>query len=103
MEGVASKSDPYVRVRSGAQVLARTEVIDNNLDPEWGETQYVPVRSHKEEFILEVMDWNAKTKDKSLGYTILRVKDLVKQRVEDRQDGVEPQKWYESTGQTIDQ
>ncbi|KAG1222608.1 hypothetical protein G6F68_020594 [Rhizopus microsporus] len=40
----SGKSDPYVRVLSGHQVRARTEVIDNNLNPEWGESVYVPTR-----------------------------------------------------------
>lgn len=99
VEGVTSKSDPYVRVLSGGKVRARTEVIDNNLDPEWGETLYVPVHSTKEDLVFEVMDWNAKIKDRSLGFTVLHMKDIVRQKVDEDED----QKWYESTGRKVDQ
>ncbi|KAI9313877.1 C2 domain-containing protein [Dichotomocladium elegans] len=97
VEGVASKSDPYVRVMSGSQVRTRTSVIDNNLDPEWGETQYVPVHSDMEDLKLEVMDWEAKIKDRSLGFTVLHMKELVKHVITETDD------WYESTGNIIDQ
>ncbi|KAG2225823.1 hypothetical protein INT45_007067, partial [Circinella minor] len=100
VDGVGGKSDPYVRVLSGSQIRTRTEVIDNNLDPEWGETQYVPVHSNKEDLKLEVMDWNAKTKDKSLGFTTLRMADLVKQYTGSQEKN--PDKWYEYVGKPID-
>lgn len=106
VEGLTSKSDPYVRVLSGSQVRARTEVVDNNLDPEWGETLYVPVHSHKEDLVLEVMDWEAKSKDRTLGFTVLHMKDLVRQRVKQVEDDEEEKdeiKWYESTGRKIDE
>jgi hypothetical protein len=32
------KSDPYVRVLSSGIILARTKIIDNNLDPVWDES-----------------------------------------------------------------
>ncbi|KAI9029637.1 C2 domain-containing protein [Phycomyces nitens] len=88
-----SKSDPYVRVLSGTQIRARTEVVDNNLNPEWGEYHYVPVHSIREDLVLEVMDWNAKSKDKTLGYTILHMKDLVRQRTNEHRDYID--KWFE--------
>ncbi|KAI9266500.1 C2 domain-containing protein [Phascolomyces articulosus] len=102
VENVASgKSDPYVRVLSGYQIRERTNVIDNNLSPEWGETLYVPVHSPKEDLVLEVMDWNAKTRDKSLGLVELSLKDLVQLRVGDQSEN--PDKWYEGTNAIIDQ
>ncbi|KAI8374245.1 uncharacterized protein BYT42DRAFT_575688 [Radiomyces spectabilis] len=102
VENVASgKSDPYVRVLSGFQIRARTKVIDNNLSPEWGEVHYVPVHSTKENLVLEVMDWNARTRDKSLGSTEVRLVDLVRQCVGEQ--SVDPDRWYESTGLKIDE
>ncbi|KAI9266580.1 C2 domain-containing protein [Phascolomyces articulosus] len=101
VDGVAGKSDPYVRVLSGSQIRTRTEVIDNNLDPEWGETQYIPVHSNKEDLKLEVMDWNAKTKDKSLGFTTLKMRDLVKQCTGNQENN--PDKWYDYVGKPVDQ
>ncbi|KAG0171493.1 hypothetical protein DFQ28_001023 [Apophysomyces sp. BC1034] len=95
-----TKSDPYVRVMSGLQIRARTEVVDNNLNPEWGEFHYVPVHSIREDLVLEVMDWNAKTKDRSLGSTVLRMKELIRQRVGDQEE--DPDKWFAPTGVKID-
>ncbi|KAI8064721.1 C2 domain-containing protein [Gongronella butleri] len=88
------KSDPYVRVLSGHQVRGRTTVIDNDLNPEWGETLYIPVHSTKENLVLEVMDWNARSPDKSLGITTVTMADLVRQRVGDQ--SVDPDRWYEA-------
>ena len=102
VENVASgKSDPYVRVLSGHQIRERTSIIDNNLSPEWGETLYVPVHSPKEDLVLEVMDWNAKSRDKSLGLVELALKNLVQLRVGDQSE--DPDKWYEATDAIIDQ
>ncbi|KAI8138974.1 hypothetical protein BJV82DRAFT_628590 [Fennellomyces sp. T-0311] len=102
VENVASgKSDPYVRVLSGYQIRERTSVIDNNLSPEWGETLYVPVHSPKEDLVLEVMDWNAKTRDKPLGLVELSLKHLLQLRVGDQSEN--PDKWYEATDAIIDQ
>lgn len=94
------KSDPYVRVLSGYQVRGRTEVIDNNLNPEWGETLYIPVHSLKENFVLEAMDWNARSRDKSLGMTEFKVADIIQQKIGDQ--SVNPDVWYESNGTRVD-
>ncbi|KAG1620339.1 hypothetical protein G6F45_011544 [Rhizopus arrhizus] len=101
VENVTSgKSDPYVRVLSGHQVRARTEVIDNNLNPEWGETVYVPVHSLKENFVLEAMDWNARSKDKTLGITHFKVSDIIERHVGDQSE--DPDIWYKSNGTKVD-
>jgi Ca2+-dependent lipid-binding protein len=94
------KSDPYVRVLSGYQIRGRTEVIDNNLNPEWGEVLYIPVHSLKENFVLEAMDWNARTRDKTLGMTEFKVSDIIQQKIGDQ--GVNPDVWYESNGTRVD-
>ncbi|KAL0077106.1 C2 domain-containing protein [Phycomyces blakesleeanus] len=95
------KSDPYVRVLSGNQIRASTEVIDNNLYPEWGEIHYIPIHSPKEDLLLEVMDWNQRTKDKSLGVTEIHMSNLVRQCIGDQAEN--PDRWCESTGKKIDQ
>lgn len=96
----SGKSDPYVRVLSGHQVRARTEVIDNNLNPEWGESVYVPVHSLKENFVLEAMDWNARSKDKTLGITHFKVSDIIERHVGDQSE--DPDIWYKSNGTKVD-
>ncbi|KAI9011886.1 C2 domain-containing protein [Phycomyces nitens] len=95
------KSDPYVRVLSGNQIRATTEVVDNNLYPEWGEIHYIPIHSPKEDLLLEVMDWNQRTKDKSLGVTEVHMSTLVRQCIGDQAEN--PDRWCESTGKKIDQ
>lgn len=90
------KSDPYVRVMSGVQNRGQTERVDDNLDPVWNQVLYVPVHSKREDLILEVMDYNDNTKDKSLGITDLLLKDIMKESK--NEDG---QVIYEST-ETVD-
>ncbi|OZJ04246.1 hypothetical protein BZG36_02480 [Bifiguratus adelaidae] len=73
------KSDPYMRVLSGIQIRARTEVIDNDLNPVWEEAVFVPIHSVREALVLECMDWNAHEKHKTLGMVELDMKTLVKE------------------------
>ncbi|KAI9275987.1 C2 domain-containing protein [Sporodiniella umbellata] len=80
------KSDPYVRVMSGVQNRGQTEHIDDDLCPVWKQAIYVPVHSKVEDLVLEVMDYNDNTKDKSLGITDLHLKDLISEtKTEDGQ------------------
>ncbi|KAL5495683.1 TCB2 [Sanghuangporus weigelae] len=73
---LGGKSDPYVRVLVNNVVEGRTEVVNNNLSPEWDQIIYVPVHSLKETMLLEVMDYQHLTKDRSLGTVELKVRDL---------------------------
>ncbi|KAG2201023.1 hypothetical protein INT47_006567 [Mucor saturninus] len=87
----SNKQDPYVRIKSSRQqIRAKTEVLDNTDCPEWGEYHYVPVHSMHEDLVLEVMDWSSGSKDKSLGSTMLHLKDVVLQK----KDG--DTVWYEA-------
>ncbi|KAH7918365.1 tricalbin, partial [Leucogyrophana mollusca] len=76
---LGGKSDPYVRVQVGGQTQGRTEVINNNLNPEWDEIIYIPVHSLRESMFMEVMDYQNLTKDRSLGSVELRVGDLARE------------------------
>ena len=73
------KSDPYVRVMVSNFQKARTVHINNDLNPAWDEVLYVPVHHTKEQYVLEVMDHQSHTKDRSLGYTQLNANDFVHQ------------------------
>jgi len=73
------KSDPYVRVTISNFEKARTVHINNDLNPVWNEILYVPVHHTKEQYILEVMDYQSHGKDRSLGYTQINAADLVHQ------------------------
>ncbi|KAK4049600.1 Tricalbin-2 [Microbotryomycetes sp. JL201] len=75
----SGKSDPYARVLHSGIVLARTQVIDNDLDPVWDEIVYIQVHSKKDVFVVEVMDYQHLSKDRSLGVTELTVADLLQE------------------------
>jgi Ca2+-dependent lipid-binding protein len=75
---LGGKSDPYVRVMLNNQTLAKTEVVNNNLNPEWDQIVYVPVHRLGERLLLEVMDYQNITSDRSLGTVELKVSDFVR-------------------------
>lgn len=93
----SNRNDPYVRIKSGKQVRATTEVIFNTDVPEWGEFHYVPVHSLHENLVLEVMEYSSSSKDKSLGSTLLQTKDLVRECKKDKLV------WYEAAVDKYDQ
>ncbi|KZT06296.1 tricalbin [Laetiporus sulphureus 93-53] len=67
---LGGKSDPYVRVQINNITQGRTEV--------WDQIIYIPVHSLKETMLLECMDYQHLTKDRSLGYVELKVSELAK-------------------------
>ena len=69
-----------------------TEPLD--LNPEWDQIIYTPVHSLKETLLLEVMDYQNFTKDRSLGIVELKVGELAREA----QDAGDPLFSYESTG-----
>ncbi|KZO90442.1 hypothetical protein CALVIDRAFT_542695 [Calocera viscosa TUFC12733] len=73
---MGGKSDPYVRVMLNGVIKARTEVVNNNLNPEWDQIIYVPVHQLRESLLLELMDYQNLTKDRSLGSVELKLSDL---------------------------
>ncbi|KAG1715796.1 hypothetical protein ID866_1372 [Astraeus odoratus] len=89
---LGGKSDPYVRVLVNHVVKGRTEVVNNDLNPEWDEIIYIPVHSLRESVFMEVMDYQNLTKDRSLGSVELHVNELA------RESTANPQYRYESTG-----
>ncbi|KAI9462339.1 tricalbin [Lactarius psammicola] len=91
---LGGKSDPYVRVLINNTVEARTEVVNNNLNPEWDQIIYTPVHSPKEILLLEVMDYQNLTKDRSLGIVELKVGELARET----KDAGDPRFSFESTG-----
>ncbi|CAE7115005.1 unnamed protein product [Rhizoctonia solani] len=88
---LGGKSDPYVRVMLNAVTMARTEVKNNNLNPEWDQIVYVPVHSLRETLYLECMDYQHLTKDRSLGFVELPIAGLARQTEDERVP-------YEGTG-----
>ncbi|KAG8734045.1 hypothetical protein FRC12_018670, partial [Ceratobasidium sp. 428] len=81
---LGGKSDPYVRVMLNAVTMARTEVKNNNLNPEWDQIVYVPVHHLRETLYLECMDYQHLTKHRSLGFVELPVATLAEPREDER-------------------
>ncbi|KAI6045089.1 tricalbin [Pisolithus marmoratus] len=82
---LGGKSDPYVRVLVNHIIKGRTEVINNNLSPEWDQIIYIPVHSLRESMFMEVMDYQHLTKDRSLGSVELHVNELAQESSKDTQ------------------
>ncbi|KAG5654026.1 hypothetical protein H0H81_008041 [Sphagnurus paluster] len=80
---LGGKSDPYVRVLVNNVTKARTEVINNNLNPVWDQIVYIPVHSLREAILLECMDYQHLTKDRSLGTVELHINDLARESTAD--------------------
>jgi Ca2+-dependent lipid-binding protein len=76
---LGGKSDPYVRVMGANRTFARTEVIQNSLNPEWDQIVYVPVHHLKISYILELMDYQNIGKDRSLGFVDLKLSDYIEE------------------------
>ncbi|KAJ5121075.1 Tricalbin [Penicillium bovifimosum] len=73
------KSDPYARVLLSGVTRGRTVTFRNNLNPEWDEIVYVPIRSLREKVTVEVMDEETINKDRTLGWADLNASDFVRQ------------------------
>jgi Ca2+-dependent lipid-binding protein len=73
---LGGKSDPYVRVMINNTIMARTEVVNNNLNPAWDQFMYIPVHSLKESLYFECMDYQHLTRDRPLGHAELTVSSL---------------------------
>ncbi|KDR84854.1 hypothetical protein GALMADRAFT_107257 [Galerina marginata CBS 339.88] len=80
---LGGKSDPYLRVQVQNVTKGRTEVINNNLNPVWDQIIYVPVHSLRETLMLECMDYQHLTKDRSLGSVELHLSDIAAESRED--------------------
>ncbi|RDB28789.1 Uncharacterized protein PYUK71.03c [Hypsizygus marmoreus] len=91
---LGGKSDPYVRVQVNNVTKGRTEVINNNLNPVWDEIIYIPVHSLRENLMLECMDYQHLTRDRSLGSVELHVSELAKESSDSRYP-------YESLGPKV--
>jgi hypothetical protein len=67
-----------------------------DLNPEWDQIIYTPVHSLRETLLLEVMDYQNLTKDRSLGTVELKVSDLAQET--GKGTGGDPRYFFESTG-----
>lgn len=71
------KSDPYCRILVAGVERAKTVTFESNLNPDWDEIVYVPVRAPRERIVLEVMDYQKIGKDRSLGFVELSAAEWV--------------------------
>ena len=68
-----------------------------DLNPEWNQIIYTPVHSLRETLLLEVMDYQNLTKDRSLGTVELKVSELAREIVKGAGDS-DPRFSFESMG-----
>jgi Ca2+-dependent lipid-binding protein len=73
------KSDPYARVLLSGVTRGRTVTFRNNLNPDWDEVVYVPIRSAREKLTVEVMDEESINKDRTLGWADINASDFVRE------------------------
>ncbi|KAI9363900.1 hypothetical protein DFJ73DRAFT_809986 [Zopfochytrium polystomum] len=78
---LAGVSDPFVIVKIGSKEVAKTNAIDGNLHPFWGQTYYIPVMksiidpadpgglNRADELKFEIFDFNETIKHKFMGGT----------------------------------
>lgn len=71
------KSDPYARVLLSGIEKGKTVTFQNNLNPDWDEVIYVPMRSTREKLVLEIMDQENLGKDRSLGQVEVAAADYI--------------------------
>ena len=73
------KSDPYLRVLLSGIEQGRTVTYQNNLNPDWDEVMYVPVRSDREKITLEVLDEEKLGRDRTLGLIELSAGNYIRE------------------------
>lgn len=73
------KADPYMRVLVGGQQRGRTVTIKNEQNPIWDEIIYVPIKTRREMVVLEVMDHQSRTRDRSLGQVQVETSSFIQQ------------------------
>ncbi|KAK2756132.1 hypothetical protein FQN54_005540 [Arachnomyces sp. PD_36] len=73
------KSDPYLRVLLNGIEQARTVTFQNNLNPDWDEVIYVPIRSEREKVSLQVLDEESLGKDRPLGLIELNAANYIRE------------------------
>ncbi|BFZ55473.1 Tricalbin-2 [Savitreella phatthalungensis] len=76
---VVGKPDPYVSVLVNGKRSGRTVTVKNEFNPVWNEIVYVAVRNPRERIKLECMDYQQRTKDRSLGTIDVDLSQLVRQ------------------------
>lgn len=69
--------DVYVETRLGAREKHSTEVIKNDVEPEWDDVSDWLLSDHDQEIVLEALDSDFTTKDDSLGIAHLTVGKLL--------------------------
>lgn len=77
------KSDPYARILVNGIQKGRTDLIEDNLDPVWNESLYIPVTSPNQKLTIEVMDAERNGKDRTLGSFDVKTNEIIQRNDED--------------------
>lgn len=71
------KVDPYVRIIENGRIAAKTPTIANTLDPHFNNVFYLPVTTDHQHYLLEIMDEEEETLDRTLGSCSLSAFDFL--------------------------
>lgn len=74
--------DPYVRVLIDGKLVGKTAILDNTVNPIFNSVLFLPVSNENQHVLLEIMDQEVETKDRSLGTAAVHVNDFLKRNKE---------------------
>jgi len=69
-------SDPYVKINLSGKEVGVTDIVDKDLNPEWNEVYYLPIRSKNDRLSFEVFDHANVKNDRKLGKVEMNVTDI---------------------------
>jgi len=69
-------SDPYVKINLSGKEVGVTDVVDNDLNPEFREVYYLMIRSKNDRLSFEVFDFSDMKNDSKLGKVEMNITDI---------------------------
>lgn len=70
--------DPYLRILTHETVISKSNVFSKNLNPDFNHLCFIPVDNVNDHVLIEIMDEEEESHDRSLGTCGIHVKDFVK-------------------------
>jgi len=69
-------SDPYARISLSGKEVGVTDVVDDDLNPNWNEVYYLLIRSKNDRLAFEVFDHDDMKSDRKIGKVEMNVTDI---------------------------